>query len=453
MQKILIVDDKSDIRDLLSDILSDEGYKTITASNAKAALTAAESERPDLVILDIWLEGSEFDGVGVLKRIKERQANLPVIMISGHGNIETAIQTIKLGAYDFIEKPFKAEKLSVIIKRALEASMLVQENQELKKSQKSAFEIIGTSKQVEQLKDVITSVAPTQSRVLIQGETGSGKEVIARTIHNASTRKNAPFCILHSCNLTEANFEDELFGVDEGNNFKLGLLEKANGGTLFIDEITEMPLACQTKLLRTLQDQSFKKQGSGKVVEFDIRVISATSKNIEEELAKGTLNKSLLFRLNVAPIKVAPLRNRKDDIRPISQYFLKQISESMGVNPITIKEDAFSAMEIYNWPGNVRQLKNLIEWLIMMYGQKGINISFKELPDDIAGTKSKDPANQNTSVTELVGKPIKEARDSFEKIYLSAQLSRFSGNIAKTAEHIGMERTALYRKLKALKIA
>lgn len=454
MEKVLIVDDKSDIRELLSDILSDEGYSTIEASNAKAALNSMDSERPNLVILDIWLEGSEFDGVGVLKRIKSKYPEVPVIMISGHGNIETAIQTIKLGAFDFIEKPFKAEKLLLITKRALQVANLELENSELKKDTTNSYEIIGGSKLIQQLKDSINTVASSQSRVLLKGEIGVGKEVIARAIHYASPRKAKRFCILHSCTLTPSNFQEELFGIDDGENYKIGLLEKANGGTLFIDELSEMPETAQSSLLKTLLENNFTKIGSNKTTQLDIRIISSSSKNLEQEAINGTLNKSLLYRLNVIPLEIPPLRIRKEDIKLLSNFFIKTFSESMGVPKLKISKEALSIMEMYNWPGNIRQLKNLVEWLIMMHGKESKEIQIADLPDEISGkTNTKDAANQNNSVQELITKPIKEARDNFEKIYLSAQLSRFSGNIAKTAEHIGMERTALYRKLKSLEIA
>lgn len=450
MAKILIVDDESDIRELLSDVLKDEGYVTQTATNAKTALESMNSFIPDLVILDIWLEGSEFDGIGVLKRIKQTKPQLPVIMISGHGNIETAVETIRHGAYDFIEKPFKAEKLLILVNRAIEAASLVKENVSLKEQQQIISQLHGESKAIKAVIEAAKVMATVQSRVLITGESGSGKEVLARMIHKLSNRKDKQFVTMHAGSISEKDFEAEFFGVDDGKDYRIGILEKSDGGTLFIDEVSEMPQVVQSKLLKFLQEHTYYKTGSNKPLQSEVRIIAASSKNLEQEVEKGKLNKSLLYRLNVAVLHMPSLQNRKEDIRILTENIIKQLSEALGLQKIELSEEAYVFMEMYTWPGNVRQLRNVIEWLMLLNGSKNKPIQAQDLPVEITG--------QNVEIrgggvaNDVVTKPLKVARDMFEKDYLEAQLARFSWNISKTADFVGMERTALHRKIKALGI-
>jgi two-component system, NtrC family, nitrogen regulation response regulator NtrX len=450
MAKILIVDDESDIRELLSDVLKDEGYITQTANNAKSALEAMNSYEPDLVILDIWLEGSEFDGIGVLKRIKQTKPHLPVIMISGHGNIETAVDTIRHGAYDFIEKPFKAEKLLILANRAIEAASLSKENSSLKEQQQINSQLHGESKIIQSVIEAAKLIAIAQSRVLITGESGTGKEVLARMIHKLSSRKDKQFVTMHASSISEKDFEAEFFGVDDGKDFRIGILEKSNGGVLFIDEVSEMPLPVQAKLLKFLQEHTFYKLGNNKPIQADIRIIATSSKDLDSEVEKGKLNKSLLYRLNVAPIHLPPLRSRKDDIRILTEVLIKQLSEALGLQKIIIAEEAKVFLEMYAWPGNVRQLRNIIEWLMLMHGAENRAIQVQDLPVEITGHSSE--AHSSVIANDIVTKPLKVARDMFEKEYLEAQLARFAWNISKTADFVGMERTALHRKIKALGI-
>lgn len=449
MARILIVDDETDIRNLISDILSDEGYETICAGNAADALKVAQEEAIDLAILDIWLEGCEFDGIGVLKRIKLLKPGLPVVMISGHGNIETAVQTIKLGAYDFIEKPFKAEKLSILVSRALELANLSKENKELKNSAHIFSEIEGNSKATKGLIEQIKLISPTNSRVMIFGESGVGKTVLARMIHNLSPRKNAPFIIMYAANLSEDKFEADLFGVDDGNKLNVGILEKVNTGTLFIKEIHEMPLKVQTKFLKIIQENQFQKIGSTKAIPIDIRLITATNKNLEQEVKAGNFNQSLYYRLNVTPISLLPLRERKEDTLVLLEAMNVYFSKLYGVAKLKISQEALALIQMYDWPGNVRQLKNLIEWLYIMYSKNKKTVTADDLPQEI---NNKALADRGLLNNEVMLKPLRTARNIFEKEYLQSQLNRFSGNISKTAEQVGMERTALHRKLRMLKI-
>ncbi len=450
MAKILIVDDESDIRELLSDVLKDEGYITQTATNAKTALEAMGSFVPDLVILDIWLEGSEFDGIGVLKRIKQTKPQLPVIMISGHGNIETAVETIRHGAYDFIEKPFKAEKLLILVNRAIEAASLVKENGSLKEQQQIISQVHGESKAIKVVIEAAKVMATVQSRVLITGESGSGKEVLARMIHKLSNRKDKQFVTMHAGSISEKDFEAEFFGVDNGKDYRIGILEKSDGGTLFIDEVSEMPQVVQSKLLKFLQEHTYYKIGSNKPLQSEVRIMAASSKSLEQEVEKGKLNKSLLYRLNVAVLHMPSLKNRKEDIRILTENIIKQLSDALGLQKIEISEEAYVFMEMYTWPGNVRQLRNVIEWLMLLNGSKNKPIQAQDLPVEITGQAVE--IRGGSVANDVVTKPLKVARDMFEKEYLEAQLARFSWNISKTADFVGMERTALHRKIKALGI-
>lgn len=454
---VLVVDDEQDIRDLISDILKDEGYTPRTAHDSATAIEAINERLPAAVVLDIWLQGSEMDGLGILEAVKQAYPELPVIMISGHGNIETAINSLKLGAYDYIEKPFKEDKLLLLVKRAIETAKLKYENEELK--QRSVFEsqLIGDSVAITNLKNAIARVAPTESRVMITGPAGCGKEVVARIIHQNSGRQNGPFVILNSASISSDRVEEELFGRDinvisggrvEG---KIGTFEKAHGGTLFLDEVADMPLAVQGKILRILQDNSFERVGGNRQVRVDVRVIASTNKDLQKEISEGRFREDLYYRLNVVPMKIPSLKERKGDLRPLASYFVKRCADMLGVAERKISDSAIAAMEVYDWPGNIRQLRNVIEWLLIM-APEDVNepITSAMLPPDILSTN---PLVTTDSMSiDIMGMTLRAARESFERQYLSVQLSRFGGNVSRTASFVGMERSAFHRKLKLLSI-
>lgn len=447
MTDILIIDDEADIRDLISDILQDEGFTTTTVKNSAQTLEHLENGRaPKAVILDIWLEGSDLDGIGLLKHIKSNYPNIPVIMISGHGNIETAVKTIRMGAYDFIEKPFKAEKLIILVRRAIETSVLAAQNITLKQNYEVNADIVGNSKSIQSLRNAALLAAPTNSRVFITGEVGTGKEVLARMIHNKSKRGNHPFMIMQSASMSAEQLEDQLFGTHASSH---GLLEVCDGGTLFIDEISEMPLATQNKLLHFLQQNTFQRIGSGLMIRSDVRIIAASSKNIDDEVAAGNISQSLYYRLNVIPLHITPLRERKEDIKPIAEHTIQQHALQQG-RKILITDDAYSTLCAYDWPGNVRQLLNTIEWLIIMSQNSTAEIDVSSLPQAIIDAVHNKHTKLNPLSSEIISKQLKQARDLFEKEYIIAQLDRFNGNISKTAAFIGMDRTALHRKIKSL---
>jgi two-component system nitrogen regulation response regulator NtrX len=453
VNQILIVDDEADIRELVADILIDEGYQTVSAASAREAIHYFENgNHPAAVVLDIWLEGSEMDGIGILKYIKNNYPQIPVIMISGHGNIETAIQTIRLGAYDFIEKPFKAEKLLILISRAIEVCNLAEENRKLKSQETSVGELIGNSKAIQQLKSAALLAAPTNSRVVISGEPGTGKEILARFIHESSKRAKKAFCILHVSNLPDEQLEIELFGTDSKNVRKAGILEKSDQGTLYIDEISEMPLTIQSKFLKFLQTQTFQKVGGNKDIKSDVRIIVASSRDLEEEIQNGTLNQSLYYRINVVPLRIPPLSERKEDVKPIIEHFLKMFSTALGVPCKAFSSEAITVMSAYDWPGNIRQLSNVIEWIYIMTPNAMTEITADMLPQEVIGAINSKHKNLNPINSDILSRELKKARELFEKEYLCAQLNRFSGNISKTANFIGMDRTALHRKIKSLNI-
>lgn len=450
---ILIVDDEQDIRELISDVLGDEGYHTRLAGDGQAALAAVEERVPSVVVLDIWLQGSQLDGLGILEVLRAKHPELPVIMISGHGNIETAVNAIRLGAYDYIEKPFKEDKLIHLVRRAIETARLKSENTELKRRGMPETELIGTSSAVAQLRSAIERVAPTSSRVLISGPAGSGKEVVARLIHNASGRASGPFVVMNAASLG-GHVEEELFGVEAslfaGGERKVGLFEKAHGGTLLIDEVADMPLPIQSKLLRFLQDSSFERVGGGKQVKVDVRVITSTNRDLKQLIAAGKLREDLYYRLNVVPLQVPSLRERREDIGALVNYFLRRSSQLLGTRSRELSEDALATMEAYSWPGNVRQLRNVIEWLLIMAPDDDNPLSSSVLPPELLSDSPalmRPEANAN-----VMTMPLRTARELFERQYLAAQIDRFSGNISKTASFVGMERSALHRKLKALNI-
>jgi two-component system, NtrC family, nitrogen regulation response regulator NtrX len=451
---ILVVDDESDIRELVSGILQDEGFDARTAGNSDEALSAIASRRPNLVFLDIWLQGSKLDGLQVLDSVKEQHPELPVVMISGHGNIETAVSAIKRGAYDFIEKPFKADRLVLVATRALETSQLRREVKALKQMAPMATSLVGHSTSVNQLRHVVEKVAPTNSRILIVGPSGSGKELAARTIHNLSERARGPFVVINAAAITPERMEVELFGVEQPSGSegrKVGALEEAHGGTLFIDEIADMPRETQNKILRVLVDQTFQRVGGAQRVSVDVRIISSTSRNLEAEIAAGRFREDLYHRLSVVPIRVPPLAERREDVGELIDYFMDQISQSTGLPKRRIGEDAMAVLQSHDWPGNVRQLRNNVERLMILAGgDPDAVISASMLPQDVGSMVPSMPNGDGGE--QLMGLPLREAREVFEREYLVAQISRFGGNISRTAEFVGMERSALHRKLKALGI-
>ncbi|MCG6115641.1 MAG: sigma-54 dependent transcriptional regulator [Mesorhizobium sp.] len=447
---ILIVDDEEDIRELVSGILDDEGHETRTAFDSDSALAAIANRVPRLIFLDIWLQGSRLDGLALLDEIRKLHPELPIIMISGHGTIETAVSAIKRGAYDFIEKPFKADRLIMIAERAIETSKLKREVSELKRRTGETFNLIGTSGAMNQLRHTIERVAPTNSRVMVIGPSGSGKELVARAIHALSPRNGGPFVTLNAATITPERMEIELFGTEaNGGERKVGALEEAHGGILYIDEIADMPRETQNKILRVLVDQQFERVGGTKRVKVDVRIISSTSANIEQMIADGRVREDLYHRLAVVPVMVPALSERREDIADLVDHFMKQMAAQAGIRPRRLGDDALAVLQAHNWPGNVRQLRNNIErLLILARGEDdGAPITADLLPSEIGDVMPRAP---NQSDQHIMALPLREARELFEREYLLAQINRFGGNISRTAEFIGMERSALHRKLKSL---
>jgi len=449
---ILIVDDEADIRELVAGILQDEGYVARTARDSDDALGQIAARRPNLIFLDIWLQGSRLDGLQLLDSVKHQHPELPVVMISGHGNIETAVAAIKQGAYDFIEKPFKADRLVLVAERALETSRLKREVNALKRLAPST--LVGRSPSINLLRQTIDKVAPTNSRIMIVGPSGAGKELTARALHGASGRAEGPFVVINAAAMTPERMEIELFGVEQPNGAqerKVGALEEANGGSLFIDEIADMPRETQNKILRVLVDQTFQRVGGTNKVSVDVRIVSSTSRNIEAEIAAGKFREDLYHRLSVVPIRVPPLAERREDIPDLVHYFMEQISQATGLPKRLIGEDAMAVLQSHDWPGNVRQLRNNVERLLILAGgEPDAVITASMLPQDVGSMVPSMPNGNGGE--QLMGLPLREAREVFEREYLVAQISRFGGNISRTAEFVGMERSALHRKLKALGI-
>ncbi|QGM44981.1 sigma-54-dependent transcriptional regulator [Methylocystis heyeri] len=449
---ILIVDDEEDIRELVAGILSDEGHGTRIAKDADEALAAIAARRPHLVFLDIWLQGSRLDGLQVLEAIQKQHSSLPVVMISGHGNIETAVTAIRMGAYDFIEKPFKADRLVLVAERALEAFQLRRELSALRQRAGAQDRIIGSSLSAHQLQQMIAKVAPVNSRVLITGSPGVGKELTARCIHESSARAGAPFVVINAATITPETMEMELFGLEGANGVqKIGALEEAHGGTLFLDEIADMPRDTQAKFLRLLVDQSFQRVGGTQRVEVDVRIISSSARDLGFAVEEGTLREDLFHRLAVVPLRVPSLAERREDIPELIQYFMESMSAASGMPRRRISEDALAVLQLHDWPGNIRQLRNNVERLmILTSGDPTAEITAEMLPPDVGELVPSTPAGVRGE--KLMSLPLREAREVFEREYLIAQLNRFSGNISRTAEFIGMERSALHRKLKSLSI-
>ncbi|KZL12635.1 Nitrogen regulation protein NR(I) [Pseudovibrio axinellae] len=448
---ILIVDDEADIRELIAGILEDDGYNTRTAGDSDAALAAIADRRPSLIILDIWLMGSKLDGLEVLEQIKKENPDLPVVIISGHGNVETAVSAIKKGAYDYIEKPFKADRLVLITERALEASSMKREIKELKQRAGDVSNLVGSSSSINNLRMTIERICLTNSRVMVTGPSGSGKETVARTIHEASPRSKSPFVVLSAANITPERMEEELFGIEETDTSarKVGAFEEAHGGTIYLDEIADMPLETQNKILRVLVDQTFTRQNGHNKVKVDVRILSSSAYNLENRISEGLFREDLYHRLAVVPLRVPALEERREDIPQLIHFFMKQISNSTGLPMRRIGEDAMAVLQTHDWPGNLRQLRNNVERLmILTRADPEAVITADLLPAEVASTVPSMPGSSGGE--ELLSLPLREAREQFERGYLQAQVKRFGGNISRTSEYIGMERSALHRKLKSL---
>ncbi|MEX0407062.1 sigma-54 dependent transcriptional regulator [Aquibium sp. LZ166] len=447
---ILVVDDEEDIRELVAGILSDEGHETRTAFDSDSALAAIADRVPRLILLDIWLQGSRLDGLALLDEIKTIHPNVPVVMISGHGTVETAVSAIKRGAYDFIEKPFKTDRLILICERALETSKLRREVTELKKRTADTFDLIGNSAAMNHLRHSIEKIAPTNSRVMIIGPSGSGKEAAARAIHALSARKDGPFVSMNAASITPDRMEIELFGTEpNGAERKVGALEEAHRGTLYLDEVADMPRETQNKILRVLVDQQFERVGGAKRVKVDVRIISSTAQNLEAMIAEGRFREDLYHRLAVVPVIVPALSERREDIPYLVDHFMKQVVRQSGIRNRRIGDDVLAVLQAHNWPGNVRQLRNNVERLMILARGDDVDapITTNLLPAEIGDVMPRAP---NQSDQHIMALPLREAREMFEKEYLIAQINRFGGNISRTAEFVGMERSALHRKLKSL---
>ncbi len=447
--EILIVDDEADIRNLISGILMDEGYQTRAAGDADAALEAIRARRPSLILLDIWLEGSRMDGMEILERVKKDHPDLPVIMISGHGTVEMAVSALKIGAYDFIEKPFKSDRLLMLIERAVETAHLKRENAALLERAGGAFELVGASPAITQINQAIERVARTSSRVLVTGAAGVGKEVVARLIHQRSARGNGPFVVVNCATMRPDRLEQELFGEEAEDRTKTGILERCHGGTLLLDEVADMPWETQGKFVRILQDQGFQRIGGHATVEVDIRVIASTGRPLEPEIAARRFREDLYYRLRVVPIDLPLLRDRRPDIPGLARHFMAKAAARAGLPERDFSNDALAALQAYEWPGNVRELGNVIDrLLIMAQAGPGEKLTARMMPPEILGEETMLPRFEKGG--EIMALPLREAREMFEREYLMAQIGRFGGNVSRTAEFVGMERSALHRKLKLL---
>ncbi len=449
--EVLVVDDEADIRDLVSGVLEDEGYSVRSAGDSGSALEAMKDRRPSLVLLDVWLQGSRLDGLQLLQEIKRNDPSLPVLMISGHGNLDTAVAAIREGAVDFIEKPFEAERLLHLVSRATETERLRRENASLRLQVSHDQALGGNSVLINSVRATLKRVAPTGSRVLITGPAGVGKEVAARTIHQWSTRSGGPFMVVSAAMMTPERVEEELFGVEQEDVSRPGLLEQAHGGTLFLDEIADMPLTTQGKILRVLTDQSYHRVGGQRPVKVDVRVLSATSRDLQQEIAEGRFREDLYYRLNVVPVRLPPLRERREDIPELANQFLARFAAERRIPAPNLSEEAIAALQAHDWPGNIRQLRNIIERTVILAPCERVEVIEADmLPPEIL--ESQGQAGPSSQAMMIMGSPLREARESFEREYLKIQIRRFSGNISRTASFIGMERSALHRKLKALGI-
>ena len=448
---ILVVDDEHDIRELVTGVLEDEGYETRSAADSDATLEAIAMRRPSLVLLDVWLQGSRLDGLELLDEIKRRDPSIPVLVISGHGNLDTAVAAIRRGAADFIEKPFEAERLLLMVARATETERLRREVASLRAYAGRESDLTGSSGAINGVRATLKRVAATGSRVLVMGGAGVGKEVAARLLHGWSNRAQAPFIIVSAARMTPERVEEELFGIEEGGDLvRPGMLEQAHGGTLFLDEIADMPITTQARILRVLTDQSFTRVGGTRVVKVDVRVVSATARDLTDEIAAGRFREDLYYRLNVVPVAIPSLSDRREDIPALVEHFIAHYASERRVPTPEIAADAMVALQSYDWPGNVRQLRNVVErTIILAPGDRIGRIDLDLLPAEVLGEQGE--IGSGTGGT-IMGAPLREARETFEREYLRVQIRRFSGNISRTASFIGMERSALHRKLKLLGI-
>lgn len=446
---VLVVDDEADIRDLVAGILSDEGYAVRTANDSESALAAIKSRKPALLILDIWMQGGGMDGLELLDLVKTLDTDIPVIMISGHGNIETAVSAIKRGAYEFLEKPFKSDRLLLCVERALETSNLKRENRRLRAQTIQPEGLIGKSVVTQQLRGLIAKLASANSRVLIGGPPGSGKETVARLIHGASPRARNEFVVISAAGMTPERVDIEMFGeeVEGGRPAKIGVFERAHGGTLYLDEVADMPRETQSRILRVLVEQRFRRVGGEQDVQVDVRVVSSTSRDLREEINAGRFREDLFHRLNVVPVTVPGLSERREDIPELIDYFVNRICEATGMPRRRLADDALATLQVRAWPGNLSQLRNNVErMLILAAGDPSEPITAEMLPGEVAVTDQPSALGAD----KIIALPLREAREVFEREYLNAQMLRFSGNISRTAAFIGMERSALHRKLKSL---
>ncbi|SDW39821.1 sigma-54-dependent transcriptional regulator [Litoreibacter albidus] len=447
MGDILIVDDERDIRELISDILKDEGFTTRLAGTSDACMAEINAEPPALMILDIWLKDSAMDGIDILKQVKRDNPDVPVVIISGHGNIEIAVAAIKQGAYDFIEKPFNIDQLMVVITRAMETSRLRRENIKLKRGDAVASETIGESSAFKALQAQLDKVTGSNGRVMLTGGAGSGKDVAAHYIHAHSNRSHAPFITINCATVEPERMEELLFGREsKERGVEPGLLEQAHGGIVFFDEVADMPLGTQSKILRVLVEQQFQRVGGKDNVRVDLRVISSTNRNLDEAIAAGTFREELYHRLNVVPIAVPSLEDRREDIPTLASYFIETFHTTQGLPLRKLADDAVTLLQTMHWPGNIRQLKNVIERVLILGPDKG-DIEAKELPQSDGAVESESGVTIGGNLATL---PLREARELFEREYLMTQINRFGGNISRTAAFVGMERSALHRKLKSL---
>lgn len=447
MSDILIVDDERDIRELISDILGDEGYTTRMAGNSDDAMAAITADPPALLILDIWLKDSNMDGIDILKVVKRDYPEVPVVIISGHGNIEIAVAAIKQGAYDFIEKPFNIDQLMVVIRRGMETSRLRRENTSLKRRETTPADMLGESALFRALLGQLDKVTRSNGRVMLTGPAGSGKELAARYIHVNSNRAAAPFVVVGCASIEAERMEEVLFGREsEEKGVEPGLLEEANGGVIYFDEVADMPQGTQGKILRVLVDQQFLRVGGSNKVQVDLRVISSTSRDLEHEIAEGRFRRELFHRLNVVPIAVPSLEERRDDIPLLAEYFIDMLNKTQGLTSRTLSSEARTQLQTMSWPGNVRQLRNMIERVLIL-GDGAGQIEANELPSD---SESAPRDGRVVLSGSLASMPLREAREAFEREYLLTQINRYGGNISRTAEFVGMERSALHRKLKSL---
>ena len=450
MGDILIVDDERDIRELISDILKDEGFETRLAGNSEEAMAEMNKEPPGLMILDIWLKDSRMDGIDILKAVKRDNPDVPIIIISGHGNIEIAVAAIKQGAYDFIEKPFNIDQLMVVITRAMETSRLRRENSELRRKDVTTADMIGSSPAFRTLKSQLDKVTKSNGRVMLTGPSGAGKEIAARYIHANSDRAEGPFMTVNSASIEADRMEEVLFGREStGRGIEPGLLEQAHGGLIFFDEIADMPMGTQSKILRVLTEQQFQRVGGTDNVRVDLRVVSSTTRNLEAEVEAGTFRQELFHRLNVVPIDVPSLAERREDVPELANHFIEAFNKSQGLPLRALSDEAIAMLQTMSWPGNVRQLKNVIERVLILGTDKG-DITAAEIPGDSQTEESED--GRVVLSGSLATLPLREARELFEREYLLTQINRFGGNISRTANFVGMERSALHRKLKSLNV-